>query len=229
MTQREQYKQQAAERAVEFVESGMLVGLGTGSTAIHATRRIGALLRAGRLQNIAGIATSAVTAREAEALGIPLLPEDIPREVDLTIDGADEIDPSMNLIKGAGGALLREKIVAQASRRVVIVADEEKLSPQLGIRSALPVETLSFGWRSQLRFLESLHAQATLRLHSNGQPYLTDSGNYILDCRFSAIEQPADLAHRLGQRAGLAEHGLFLGIATDLVVAGPAGIRHEQK
>jgi ribose 5-phosphate isomerase A len=229
MTQREHYKQQAAERAVEFVESGMLVGLGTGSTAIYATRRIGALLREGKLQDITGIATSAITAYEAEALGIPLLSEDVPREIDLTIDGADEIDPSMNLIKGAGGALLREKIVAQASRRVVIVAEEEKLSRQLGNRCPLPVETLSFGWRSQLRFLESLQAQVTLRLHLNGQPFLTDSGNYILDCRFPTIEHPADLAHRLGQRAGIVEHGLFLGIATDVVLAGPAGLRHERK
>src|SRR5262245_25529147 len=156
-------KQAAAERAVDFVQSGMVVGLGTGSTAIFATRRIGALLRDGTLREITGFATSKATEDEARKLGIPLLGDDLPRSIDLTIDGADEVDPSLNLIKGGGGALLREKIVAEASRREVIVVDESKLSPALGTRWALPIEVLPFGWRSQARFLEALGCQPTVR------------------------------------------------------------------
>ena len=142
MSQRDSYKKEAAERAVELVQSGMVVGLGTGETATYAIRRIGALLRAGTLEDVEGVATSLATAAEAVRWGIPLLEESRATPTDITIDGADEIDPALNLIKGRGGALLREKIVAQTSRRVVIVADHSKLSPVLGTRSALPVEVV---------------------------------------------------------------------------------------
>jgi ribose 5-phosphate isomerase A len=221
-----QYKQQAAERAVEFVQSGMVVGLGTGSTAIFATRHIARDLQDGRLKNIFGFATSKAVWKEAQRLGIPMMSEEMPNSLDLTIDGADEVDPDLNLIKGRGGALLREKIAAQASRRVIIVADDSKLSPRLGTRHAVPVEVLPFGWRSQFRYLESLGAQVEVRYNAEGSPFITDSENIILDCNFGPIVDPAELAARLRARAGIAEHGLFVGLATDLIVAGKDGIRH---
>jgi ribose 5-phosphate isomerase A len=218
-------KQQAGEAAAALVESGMVVGLGTGSTAIFATRRIGALLRAGSLRDIVAIATSRATDAAARDLGIPLLTDDLPRDVDLTIDGADEVDPALNLIKGGGGALLREKIIAQASRRQIIVVDESKLSPRLGTHWALPVEVLSFGWRSQARFLESLGAVVTPR-QAEGGLYQTDQGNMILDSRFGPIPDVAALAATLAARAGIIEHGLFIGMATEMFVAGSDGVRH---
>jgi ribose 5-phosphate isomerase A len=220
------YKQQAAERAVEFVQPGMVVGLGTGSTAIFATRRIARLLHDGRLSGIVGFATSRAVQEEAQRLGISLMAEEMGRTIDLTIDGADEVDPDLNLIKGGGGALLREKIVAQASRRVIIVVDDAKLSPRLGTYHAVPVEVLSFGWRFQLRYLESLGAQVRDRHNEDGSPFVTDSGNMILDCNFGPISNAGELAAALSARAGIVEHGLFLGLASDLIVAGRDGLRH---
>lgn len=223
---RTQYKQQAAERASEFVRSGMAVGLGTGSTAIFAIRRIARLLHEGRLADLVGFATSKAAREEADRLGIPMMAEEMEHAIDLTIDGADEVDHDLNLIKGGGGALLREKIVAQASRRVIIVVDDSKLAARLGTRHAVPVEVLSFGWLSQLRHLQSLGAQVELRLHADGSPFVTDSGNRILDCSFGPIADAAGLAASLNARAGIVEHGLFLGLATDLIVAGREGVRH---
>ena len=222
-------KQAAAERAVELIESGMVVGLGTGSTAIFATRRIGALLREGVLRDITGFPTSLATAEEARRLGIPLLDDTLPRDIDVTIDGADEVDPQLNLIKGGGGALLREKIVAEASRREVIVVDESKLSPVLGTRWAVPIEVIPFGWARQQRYFESLGATITVRAGGDGKPFRTDSGNLILDCAFGPIKDPAELAQRLRARAGIVEHGLFLGLTTDLFVASTDGVRHVKK
>jgi len=219
-------KQAAAERALAFVASGMVVGLGTGSTAIFATRRLGVLLREGTLRDIVGFPTSKATAEAARTAGIPLLDEDCPRPIDVTIDGADEVDPQLDLIKGGGGALLREKIVAEASRREIIVVDESKLSPVLGTRWPVPIEIIPFGWRSQARFLEALGARVVVRSGADGQPYRTDQGNLILDCAFGPIAEKQELARRLADRAGIVEHGLFLGIATDLIVAGKDGIRH---
>lgn len=224
-----EYKKQAAEHAVTFVQSGMVVGLGTGSTAIFATRRLGEMLRQGTLRDILGFATSRATWEEAQRLGIPLLTQEMPRALDLTIDGADEVDPQLNVIKGGGGALLREKIVAQASRRVVITVDESKLSPRLGTRHPVPVELLAFGWRSQARFLESLQAKISVRKNPDGSQFATDSGNMILDCDFGPIADPANLANRLSGRAGIVEHGLFLEMATDVIIAGPAGIEHRTR
>ena len=224
-----QLKQQTAERAVEFVESGMVVGLGHGSTAIFAVRRIAELLDAGKLRDVLGVPCSRHVEEEARRLGIPLTTLDEHPIVDLTIDGADEVDPDMNLIKGGGGALLREKIVAQASRREIIVVDESKLSPALGAHWPVPVEVIPFGWRSQAAYLESLGAQPVLRLNSDGTPFTTDQGNLILDCDFGPIPQPAQLAARLSERAGIVEHGLFLGLATDVIVASVEGIRHLKR
>lgn len=227
--QRLPYKKQAAEQAVTLVEPGMVVGLGTGSTAIFATRRLAELLRQGALRDILGFATSQATWQEAHRLGIPLLAQDMPREIDLTIDGADEVAPELNVIKGGGGALLREKIVAQASRRVVITVDDSKLSPRLGTRHPVPVEVLAFGWQSQLRFLESLQARVSVRQNPGGSQLVTDSGNMILDCDFGPIADPAALANSLSGRAGIVEHGLFLGLVTDLIIAGPGGIEHRTR
>jgi ribose 5-phosphate isomerase A len=220
------YKQQAAERGAEFVQSGMVVGLGTGSTAIFATRRIAQLLRDGKLKDIAGFATSKAVWHEAQRLRIPMMAEEMPHAIDITIDGADEVDPDLNLIKGGGGALLHEKVAAEASRRVIIVVDDNKLSPRLGTLHSLPIEVLPFGWLSQSRYIESLGAKVEARLNSDGSPFMTDSGNMILDCNFGPIANPAKLAAELSSRAGIVEHGLFLGLATEAIVAGRDGVRH---
>lgn len=219
-----QLKQQAAERAVDFVESGMVVGLGVGSTAIFAVRRLAERLREGDLRDIVGVPCSLATAAEAERLGIPLTTLDERPVVDVTIDGADEVDPAFNLIKGGGGALLREKIVAQASRREIIVVDASKLSPALGTNFALPLEVTPFGAGAQARYLEQLGAQVTVRRSPQGELYYTDQGNLILDCAFGPIAQPAQLSDLLAARAGIVEHGLFIGLATDLIVAGADGL-----
>jgi len=223
----EAFKRAAAEYAVTFVRSGMRVGLGTGSTARIATQRLAELVRLGELTDIVGAATSQATRAEALQLGLTLMDDALPEDLDLTIDGADEIDPDLNLIKGGGGALLREKIVAQASRRLVVVVDESKLSPRLGTSFFVPVEVLPFGWRTQERYLTSLGATVTLRQAQ--QPFLTDQGNYILDCQFGPLADSKGLAIALQARAGMVEHGLFLGLATDVIVAGAQGVRHLRR
>jgi ribose 5-phosphate isomerase A len=229
MTQTAKFKQQAALHAVQFVESGMVVGLGHGSTAAFALQRIAELLREGQLRDVLGVPCSRRVGQEAQRLGIPLTTLEEHPTVDLTIDGADEVDPHLNLIKGGGGAHLREKIVAQASRREVIVIDKSKLSPVLGTYWGVPVEVTPFGWRSQFLFLESLGAQALLRTTAEGTPIKTDQGNFILDCNFGPITEPAKLAAELDRRAGVVEHGLFLGLATDVIVAGDEGIEHLER
>ena len=225
----EAQKEAAALRAVEFVEPGMIVGLGFGSTAIYAVREIARKMREGELDGIKGVPTALQVEREARELEIPLTNLDDNPRVDLTIDGADEVDPQLNLIKGGGGALLREKIVAQASRREIIVVDESKLSDQLGTRFALPVEVLPFGWAPEAAYLESLGASVELRKTANGEAYVTDQGNWILDAEFSSIGDPSALSDQLDRRAGVAAHGLFLGLATDLIVAGTDGVRHVKR
>jgi ribose 5-phosphate isomerase A len=220
------YKKQAAERAVEFVQSGMVVGLGTGSTAVFAVRRIGELLQGGELEGILGVPTSEATAAEARRVRIPLTTLEEHPVVDLTIDGADEVAPNFDLIKGGGGALLREKIVAQASERVVIVVDESKLSPVLGTKWALPVEVVPFGHRPEMEFLAWLGAEVTVRKAKDGSPFTTDGGNMILDAKFGPMDEPIAVAIDLDERAGVVTHGLFLGLVTDVIVAGSDGVRH---
>jgi ribose 5-phosphate isomerase A len=229
MTSTADHKRAAAERAVALVESGMTVGLGTGSTAMFAIRRLGELLHDGTLRDVLGVPTSAVTEAEARRLGIPMADANWERGIDVTIDGADEVDPALDLIKGGGGALLREKIVAQASRREIIVVDETKLSPRLGARRTVPVEVLAFGWPSQTRYLESLGASVTRRTERDGTPFVTDQNNVILDCAFGPAQLPAALAGILERRAGVLAHGFFIGLATDLIVAGPSGITHRTR
>jgi ribose 5-phosphate isomerase A len=222
-------KRKAAWYAVQFVHSGMVVGLGAGSTAAFALQRLAALLREGQLKDLLGVPCSLQLEEEARDLGFPLTTLEEHPLLDLTIDGADEVDPNLDLIKGGGGALLREKIVAQASRREIIVVDESKLSPTLGAHWPLPVEVAPFGWRSQVAFLESLGARVVVRQAIDGRPFNTDQGNLVLDCHFGPIQDPRRLAAQLGQRAGVIEHGLFLGLATDVVVAADKGISHLKR
>lgn len=222
-------KQQAAWHAVQFVEVGMVVGLGHGSTAIHAVRRIAQMLQDRALTDILGVPCSAQIEEEARRLGIPLTTLEKHPVVDLTIDGADEVDPNLDLIKGGGGALLREKIVAQASQREIIVVDESKLSRALGTRWPVPVEVAPFGWGSQIAYLESLGATVALREEADATPFITDQGNMILDCNFGPISAPSRLAAKLNERAGIVEHGLFVGLATDVIVASADGISHLKR
>lgn len=225
----ERWKREAAEAAVELVRPGMVLGLGHGSTARYALLRLAELLRAGELWGIKGVPCSKKVEEEAKTLGIPLTTLEDNPELDLTIDGADEIDPKLNVIKGGGGAMLREKIVAQATKCEVIVADETKLSPRLGTKASVPVEVLPFGWRTHLRFLEGLGAKARLRVNPDGSPFLTDQGNYVLDCFFGPIEDLEGLARELGLRAGILGHGLFLGLVDEVFLAGPSGLRRLRR
>lgn len=218
-------KQQAGEYAAELVESGMVIGLGTGSTAIFATRRIAQRLGSGDLRAITAVPTSLATEAAAIELAIPLTTLAERPRVDITIDGADEVDPDFNLIKGGGGAHLREKIVAQATERLVIVVDESKLSQQLGANWPVPVEVIPFNWESQAEYLRKLGGAPALRMVGE-KPFLTDQGNIILDCDFGPISEPAALDVRLNSRAGIVEHGLFIGMARDVVVSGAGGLRH---
>ncbi|MBK8904275.1 MAG: ribose-5-phosphate isomerase RpiA [Anaerolineaceae bacterium] len=220
-------KVQAAERAVEFIQSGMVVGLGTGSTAVHAVRAVGRLLQSGQLQNIVAIPTSEATAEEARSLQIPLVSFDTHPVIDITIDGADEADPNLDVIKGLGGALLREKIVAAVSKRFVIVADHSKRVTQLGSRAPVPVEVIPFAERPVCDYLQSLGARVEKRLAEDGKrPYRTDENNIILDCYLGPIADPYQLAATIRQRPGVVEHGLFLNMVTDVILATPDGLEH---
>lgn len=223
------YKRLAAEHAVELIQQGMVIGLGSGSTSAMVVRWLAALREEGKLTHVVGVPTSLETESLARSLEVPLTTLEEHPVLDLAIDGADEVDSDLTLIKGGGGALLREKIVAQASRRLVIVVDAGKLSPRLGTRWAVPVEVLPFGWRSQALFLEGLGARVTRRDGRDGAPYRTDQGNFILDCAFGPIARPAELATKLEARAGIVEHGLFIGLASELIVAGPHGVEHRSR
>jgi ribose 5-phosphate isomerase A len=229
MDQIQEFKTQAAKEAVTFLKSGMIVGLGTGSTATIAIKIISQLLQAEALDDILGIPSSVKTARLAQELGIPLTSLEEHPEIDVTIDGADEVDPELNLIKGGGGALLKEKILAQASKEVIIVVDESKLSPKLGTKWALPVEVLPFAWKTEAYFLESLGAAAAIRKLSDETLYKTDQGNLIIDANFGEIQQPDALAQKLQERAGIIEHGLFIGLASMVISSGKSGIQKLTK
>jgi ribose 5-phosphate isomerase A len=225
VTPQDELKQQAAAFAVDFVESGMVVGLGTGSTTHFALLRLAELIRSGRLRGIVGIPSSLRTESAAREFGIPLTDFEAHPLIDITIDGADEVDPELNLIKGGGGALLREKVLAQATRRNVIIVDESKLAPRLGTKWALPIEVVPFARPSEERFIASMGAVVTLRSR-DGRPVTTDQGNLLLDAAFGPMENPAAIAEQLNGRAGIVEHGLFLGLTRDVIVAGREGIRH---
>ncbi|MCU0584934.1 MAG: ribose-5-phosphate isomerase RpiA [Desulfobacterales bacterium] len=228
MTTQDELKQKAAIIAVDFVESGMVVGLGTGSTTQFALERLGERIRSGGLCDIVGIPSSLRTENAARELGIPLTDFETHPLIDITIDGADEVDPDLNLIKGGGGALLREKVVAQATRRNVIIVDESKLTSRLGTKWALPVEVVPFARAAEERFMVSLGAAVTLR-SKDGRPVTTDQGNLLLDAAFGPMGNPAAIAEELNRRAGIVEHGLFIGLAHDVIVAGKDGIRHLER
>ena len=208
-------KQRAAEAAVEYVKDGMIVGLGTGSTTEFAVKKLGERVRDGLA--IRGIPTSDVTKVQAEEEGIPLIDFSETMYIDLTIDGADEIDVNLNMIKGGGAALLREKIVASASKEEIIIVSHEKFVKQLG-SFPLPVEVIPFGWQVIFNQLETLGGSPDLRL-KQGQPLLTDQGNYIIDCRFRQILDAAQLEQRLNMIPGVVENGLFIGLCTRMIMA----------
>jgi len=224
MDAQQQFKQTAAEKAVALIEDGMILGLGTGSTAKLAVDALGKRVAAGL--RVIGIPTSEATAQQARSLGISISTLDEHLEIDLTIDGADEVELGpLNLIKGRGGALLREKIVASASRRLVIIVDESKLVERLGSRFAVPVEVVPFGWPVAARKLEALGAKGTLRRGADGKPFITDGGHYIVDCAFGTIASAAKLECDLNSIVGVVEHGLFLGMASQVIVAGQVGVK----
>lgn len=229
MATQDELKQRAAFRAVDFVESGMVLGLGTGSTVKFALERIAERIQTAGLQNIVGIPSSDRTEKLARQLGIPLGDLETHPAIDLTIDGADEVDPDLNLIKGGGGALLLEKILAQASRRNIIIVDASKLASELGTKWAVPVEVVALARRTEQDFLESIGGSVTLRIKENGTPFLTNQRNLILDAHFGRIANPSELASRLNERAGIVEHGLFIGLASDVIVAAKDDIRHLQR
>ena len=208
-------KQRSAEAACEYVKDGMIVGLGTGSTAEFAVKKIGELVRNGL--SIRGIPTSDATKILAESEGIPLIDFSETMFIDLTIDGADEIDASLNMIKGGGAALLREKIVASASREEIIIVSSSKLVQQLGA-FPLPVEVIPFGWQVVFNQLESLQGNPELRL-KQGQPSVTDQGNFIVDCQFRKIENPEQLEQHLNMIPGVVENGLFINLCTQMIMA----------
>lgn len=234
-----QLKKLAAEKAVEEISSGMIVGLGTGSTVQFALEKISEKIKNGELKKILCIPSSVRTETEAKKLGIPLTNfEELIMDngelqisnsqlaisnfqfvIDITIDGADECDEELNLIKGGGGALLREKILAQASKRLIIIVDESKLSKHLGTKWSVPVEVIQFASSVEQKFLESLGAKVVRRKNAEGKDYVTDENNFILDADFGEIKNPGELSALLNKRAGIVEHGLFIGMTSELICA----------
>lgn len=222
----DQLKRQAALAAVEYVKDGMTVGLGTGSTAKHVVALLGKRVQAGL--TIRGVPTSDETATLASRLGISLLPCDGPWDIDVAIDGADQASPQLDLIKGGGGALLREKIVAAAARQFIVVVDQSKQVPVLGISFPLPIEIVPFGWQSTARHIETLGGNPVLRTQGN-TIFTTESGNYILDLSIETIDDPAGMEARLNMIPGVVENGLFVGKTSVLIVGTPRGVDHVTK
>ena len=215
----EELKQAAAEKALELVQDGMLLGLGSGSTAKYFTEGVGRLVASG--MKLRCVPSSRATAEMAAELGIPIVQE-LVGEIDLAVDGADEVDPALNLIKGRGGALLREKLVAEAAKRFIVIVDESKMVKQLGV-GGLPVEVLPFLWRTTAERLTALGASLKVR-GGEESPYITDNGNLILDLIVDeGIKNPGALADALKKTTGVVEHGLFVGLTDTVIVAGPEG------
>jgi ribose 5-phosphate isomerase A len=225
LADRDRRKLEAAERALELVQPRMKLGLGSGSTARHFVDLVGKRVAEGL--DIRCVATSEATEAQAKALGIPLASLDELLELDLTVDGADEIDPKLRLIKGGGGALLREKIVASASKRMVVIADSTKLVQRLGA-FALPIEVVPFGLGATRGHIKRVFARLGLagpiRLRGDSSPFVTDGGHYILDCALGAIAEPEQLSQMLSPIPGVVEHGLFLGLARAAIIAGAEGV-----
>jgi ribose 5-phosphate isomerase A len=219
-------KEAAARASLRFVKHGQVVGLGTGSTAAYFIKLLGEQVKNG-LQ-IRGIPTSDRSGELAASLGIPLTTFDECQQIDVTVDGADEVDPQLRLIKGGGGALLREKIVGSATKQYVIVADATKRVPVLG-KFPLPVEVIKFSQALVAKQIEALGAKVEIRRSPEGKPYLTDENNYILDCRFGQIPNADALAQQLSEMPGVVEHGLFIGMASIVLVAGAGGIEELRR
>lgn len=229
MSESDAWKRAAAEVAVEEIQDGMTVGLGTGSTAAHFVDLLGVKVAGG--MKIRGVPTSEATAKQAKSVGIALPALEDIDVIDVTVDGADEFDKELRLIKGGGGALLREKIIAGASRRMVVIADHTKLVDPLGA-FPLPVEVVPFALNltagamlNALRFVLGREVDIKLRMTSDGRAFVTDGGHYILDCFCETIEQPEALAMALAGIPGVVDHGLFIGLAAKVIVAGPEGIQ----
>jgi ribose 5-phosphate isomerase A len=219
-------KQQAASQALTYVRSGMALGLGSGSTTVYFVEMLGERLNTGSLKNIVGVPTSEETASRAQDLGIPLTNLTAHPRLDLVVDGADEVDPDLNLIKGLGRALLREKIVECHAERFLVIVDESKLVTRLGTGGPLPVEIVQFEAAAHVRWLNTLGCRAELWLEQDGSPVATDNGNYLARCWFAdGIEDPYALARALADRPGIVEHGLFLGMASAVIVAASKGVR----
>lgn len=231
----DELKKLAADKAVDYVKSGMVLGLGTGSTSAFVVDKIGQLLKSGELKDIVGIPTSKRTEEQAKSLNIPLTTLDDRPLLDLAIDGADEVDPELNLVKGRGGALLREKMVETASKSFVVVADESKLVSGLGgSKLAMPVEVVQFCWKYNLvrlqELFKELDCEAKLRETENGKPYITDNFNYIIDLYFETpIKDGVAAGTEIGKLEGVVEHGLFLDMATAVIIAGKTGVEVKSK
>ncbi len=229
MSNQDILKQKSAEKAVEFVKSGMVLGFGTGSTFNHVLYVLADKLNSGELKNIVGIPSSEKTKKLANELNIPTDTLANNPSIDLTIDGADEVDEKLNLIKGGGAAHLREKIIAQASKQYVIIVDESKVSKSLGEKWAVPVEVIKMAIDVETEYLKSIGAEIKQRMDSEGNSLITDEGNYILDANFGVIKNPKKIAKKLEKRAGIVEHGLFLKMADYVVVADDKGIKILKK
>lgn len=232
MTATSYYKLEAARRALAEVRDGMTLGLGSGSTSAIFVDILGQAVQQGRVRGVRGVATSEKTAAQAQGLGIELIPLAQAPHIDLAIDGADEVDPQLQLIKGLGKALLREKLVEIHASRLLIIVDESKLSPRLGLVSPLPVEIVPYAWEKTVEWLAGLQTdcRAELWRAEAGAPFITDNGNYLARCWFTGgIQHPHHLARALADRPGVVEHGLFLDMADAVIVAGAAGIQRFER
>jgi len=223
MADRERMKQLACQRAAQEVQDGMVLGLGTGTTVYYFLQELGRMVRQGL--RIAGVPTSVQTTQLATQLAIPLTTLDDYPDLDLAVDGADEVDADLNLIKGAGGALLREKIIAASAARFLVVVDDSKVVQHLGERASLPIEVVPFGTISALRALEGLGARVTLRRGAEGQTWLSDNGNYILDCHFGPIADPVALQQQLLAIPAVIDSGLFTGMTDTVLIGHAEGVR----
>jgi ribose 5-phosphate isomerase A len=220
-----QWKKEAGEAAAKLVEDGMVVGLGSGTTALQFVAALGHRIATDKLR-IVGIPTSEQTERFARGLSIPLSTLAERDEIDFDVDGADEIElGTLYLIKGHGGALLREKMVATASKRMAVISDDSKLVKRLGSRFAVPVEVVQFGWQVTEKRLAALGSKPVLRLNKDGGPFITDGGNYIIDCAFGPMVNPKEVAHHIDHVTGVVEHGLFLDQVWEAVVCGHKGLQ----
>ena len=223
-------KQIAASHALEFVQSGMVIGLGTGSTTAYFTDLLGEALKTGRLKDILAVPTSQDTVRRAEGWGIPLTTLSTHPKLDLAVDGADEVDPDLNLIKGLGKAALREKIVESRTNNLIIIVDESKIVPRLGTKGPLPVEIIQFEHATHLSWLRTVASNAELWCDDTGNPVVTDNGNYLVRCWFQGgIADAYALNRKLNDQAGIVEHGIFLDMAKKVIIAGSDGVRSMER